>query len=455
MRLRLPNLSRKLLVVPPVIIGVVLLVVLVQTRTGSPRQPEVETARAVRTIRVPVVNVLPRAIGYGRIRPTLTWHAVAEVSGTVLDTHELYEEGAIVPKGTELVRIDPVDYELAVEQASANIQELQAQLAELDAQKTNDEASLEIEQRSLDLIESDLKRQHEMLAAKTVSQAVVDEAERRALAQRTTVQRLRNSLNLLPARRRAFESRLASQEAKLRIARRDLGRTRIVAPFDARVTSVTVQKDGYASKGGVLVTADGTASMEVPAQFQIDKVRRLLPAGESIALRSGFDSRQLPGLLRVSATVRLRDGEFVVGWAARFARIAASLDPRTRTVGFIVIVDEPYEQARTGTRPPLMRGMFVEVELRGPPLSDRVVVPRSSLHGNEVYVVDEDSRLRRRPVRVEFSQGDFAVVSEGLRGGEAVIVSDPVPALDGMLIAAQVDESLLQQVVAAAEGRTK
>lgn len=445
-------LSRRLLALLPVVAGLVLAVLLVRSQTGSPRRPVAASSQIVRVVPAPVVNVIPRTLGYGRVRPTLTWEGVSEVAGRILEAHELYEVGAFVPAGCELVRIDPVDYELAIEEITKSAEELEALMDELDAQQVNDGALLEIEERSLALIEKDLERQGELLATSVVSQSVLDEVERRALAQRTTVQRLRNSLRLAPVRRRSLVARVGSLGARISAARRDLDRTRIVAPFDLRITSLLAHEGGYVAKGAPLATGDATASMEVAAQFQIDKVRRLLPQGKHLPLRTGLDGTQLPELLQLSASIRLRSGEFVVEWDARFDRIDASLDPRTDTVGFIVVVDEPYEKARTGTRPALMRGMFAEVELRSAISLRGIVLPRSSLDGDHVWVVDEENRMRRRRVRVELAQGEFLVVSEGVNSEERVIVSDPVPALDGVLVRPQVDDALLARIVAEAQG---
>ena len=48
-----------------------------------------------------------------------------------------------------------------------------------------------------------------------------------------------------------------------------------------------------------------------------------------------------------------------------------------------------------------MKGMFVEVEFRGEPLPDRLVVPLTAIHDGRVYLVDDDLRLRLQPVEVE------------------------------------------------------
>ena len=75
-----------------------------------------------------------------------------------------------------------------------------------------------------------------------------------------------------------------------------------------------------------------------------------------------------------------------------------------------------------------------------------LVVPRSALHGAAdgttlAYVVDADTRLRRKPVTIAFAQDDFVVVATGLNAGDRVVVSDPVPAIDGMKLDVTRDEA--------------
>lgn len=117
-------------------------------------------------------------------------------------------------------------------------------------------------------------------------------------------------------------------------------------------------------------------------------------------------------------------------------------------MGVVVAVDDPFDKVIPGYKPPLSKGMFVNVVLSGKQSMQRVLVPRSAVRANTVYVVDENNRLRRRPVKILFSQDDISVIDEGLEPGERVVVSDLVPAVDGMLLQVQLDEDLNQSLIA-------
>lgn len=96
--------------------------------------------------------------------------------------------------------------------------------------------------------------------------------------------------------------------------------------------------------------------------------------------------------------------------------------------------------------------MFVQVAIRGHIQPERIVVPRHAIRAGGVYVVGEDARLQIRPVSVLFSQGPFSVISEGIEAGERIVVSDPVPAVAGMLLAPVIDEALQENILKAARG---
>jgi membrane fusion protein, multidrug efflux system len=129
------------------------------------------------------------------------------------------------------------------------------------------------------------------------------------------------------------------------------------------------------------------------------------------------------------------------------------VDPSTRTVGVIIEVDRPYDRVVPGQVPPLVKSMFVEVELRGRATAPVAVIPRVALRANRVYVVGEDQRLEARVVEVAFVQGAVGVIASGLAGGEQVVVSDLVPAMEGMRLVPTHDDDLLLQVTREATGK--
>ncbi len=427
-----PSHWRRLLILPPIIVGILVLMWMAKGRQAPVQAEPGEPTRTVRVIQAPLLDLVPSAEGYGPVQPAKVWAAVSQVTGQVVSIHPKLRDGEILPAGTELLRIDPVDYELALAQS-------RAELAELAVQEQNARASLGIEQRNLELAGQDLERKRSLVKQGTTSQSTADEAERSMLATRSAVQNLNNTLSLIPTRRSLLQ-------AKADRSARDLEHTTIVAPFNMRVANLTVEKDQSASTGQTLFEGDAVDRVEIEAQVAMSALRRLFLGREMMKLDITRFNEQLPEMVGLDPLVRLDLGDHVAQWQAEFVRFDDTVDPQTRTMGVVVAVDRPFEKVTPGYRPPLSKGMFVQVVLRGKSQSPRVVVPRSAVRAGVVLVADEENRLRRRPVELLFSQGSVSVIASGLEAGERVVLSDLVPAVEGMLLQVQVDEVLAESL---------
>jgi len=439
---------RRWLMLIPLIIAVILLMLLVRGRQGPQQAPPAERVRAVRVIAVPTVDAVPRATGFGTVSPQRTWQGMAEVSGRIAGIHPRLNEGVILPAGTVLLQIDPTDYRLAIASIEADMQASAAQLEELDLKQANFEASLVIEREALALSEKELQRKRQLVAKSTVSRSSVDQEARAALAQRQKVQDLSNSVALLPASRKLLQAQLARSQSQLQQAQRDLERTTVTLPFDARLTEVHVEQAQPVQVGTLMVVADGIDAAEVEARVPMARLRPLVP------ILPGRPDGELPGI----------DLEKVFGWHARVFiqgfdaqwpttvdRTSPTLDPKTRTLGVFVTVKQPYRDAIPGIKPPLFNGLFVAVEISGRPLPGALVVPRLALHGDRLYVAGDDNRLQIRQVGVAMLQPDFAAIGTGLSAGERVVVSDLSPAIEGMLLDPVADEAALAALRQVAE----
>ena len=443
---------KRIAVIVPVIVAVIIVIFLVRGRKEPEKLPVSEDARRVRVIKITPVDIIPRAVGYGYVEPGRTWQAVAEISGKVVDVSPLLEKGEIVKSGTVLIRIDPTPYQLAVAQSEADIQNINAQLEELGAVERNQKSLLEIEEKTLALSRKELERNEQLLKRKILSESNYDKEQASYYLQLTKVQNLKNALNLVPANRKALTANLAMNQVKLETAKLDLEYTIVRAPFNCRITEVKIEKSQFVQKGQVLGGADGTDVAEIEAQISIDKMINLLKSVDRTAAIAHLDFKTLRDMFQLAARVKLKIGDLEALWDARFVRADATIDPQTRTVGIIVAVDDPYEKIQIGNRPPLVRNMFCEVELKGRPLSRKIIIPRSALHDGQVYMLNPQNRLVRKKIVIDFAQTDFYAVKEGLSEGQWLIVSDLVPAIDGMLLEPLEDAELLERLFLQASG---
>lgn len=437
MKSRQKEMLKRGLIVVPVVCALIVVGVLKGSKKGPEKRPVQETSRKVRTLVIEPMDVVPRVVGYGHVEPDKVWQVVPQVSGKIILTSPIFGKGNFAGKGELLITLDPTDYELAVGQAEAEIRNIRAGLAELDMKEQNIERLLAIQHALLALQKKALERNETARNTRAISDTALDTARMAYQTQRIQVQDLENALSLIPTTRQALEAQRDLNRVKLAKARVDLGRTRIHVPFDCRLTETLAEVGQYVQAGQILARADGTDRVEMTAQVSLDKMTRLFPWADGPIRMDGLGKR-----LGLKVTVGLVNDGFDAKWAADFARAGATMDARTRTLGIIVVVENPYGKIVPGLRPALVRNMFCEVEISGPPLGQRTVIPRSALHEDTVYVVDAKNRLVRRAVRVAFFQGDFCVLTSGLDPGEQIVVSDLTPAMDGMLLAATEDKAL-------------
>jgi len=451
---------KRLLIFVPVIIAVAVVTVMVRNQKEPRKKAAAEVPRQVRTIRLAPVEVVPRAIGYGYAEPGQVWQVVPEVSGKIVEVSPGFKKGNFVRKGEVLVRIDPTDYELTVNRMAINIESLDAQLDELARKENNYRASLKIQKTLLNLKQKELARNQQAMETNSISSSALDQSVMNYQIQLAQVQEIENSMALIPASRKALEADLKYGSVQLKEARVNLTRTEITAPFDCRITETTAEAGQYIRQGSAIASADGIARAEINARISLEAMRRVVGASGKPQITSTaktMDRIKMDAVkkhLGLTARVRLVNNLTKAVWDADFTRTDASLDAQTRTVGIIVAVDDPYGIVIFGQRPPLVRNMFCEVTISGCPLTAQIVVPRSALHDGRIYVVDGENRLRRREVSVAFTQSDFAVIRDGLAAGEQVVVSDVMPAVEGMLLAAQEDEELSRRLTAQAGGLT-
>jgi len=416
------RLGRLLAVAVPLALGGVLLFVAQRAKTPPSQVRTGNSATRARVMTLEEVEVVPRVVGYGIAVPERTFRAVARVEGEVVWVSDSLEDGRIVSKDDALLRIDDTDLKL-------DLARIDALISAVDVTEETLRASLEIKEADLEFAKADLARLRGVAERGAVSRTAVDEKERQVLAARGLALLLRNQLLLAEAERRV----LAVQRLQ---AERSLSHVTIDAPFDMRIGEVAVEVGQFISRGEELFGGDGIAAAEIPALFPIGRMRPLV---------SG-DGR---GPMSLEAVVRLRAPTRVIEWEATVDRIGQTVDPRTQSGIVVVRVAGNYEQASPGRRPPIRRNAFLEVELRGRPRL-ALVVPVSAVRGGRIYVIDASERLESRAVVIAYRIGSAAVLAEGARAGERVVVSDLPAAIPGMAIDPVEDVELKRRIFAEA-----
>ncbi|TDT40261.1 RND family efflux transporter MFP subunit [Halospina denitrificans] len=429
--------------------GIAFVVVMANLRPGPEESDSVAESRSVRVMPITPMPFRMEARGYGNVRAARRWQAVARVGGRITERHPNLESGNLINEGTELLRIDPTRYELAVASAEADLASARSDKRQLEQKAANTRLLLELEKERLALAERELERVRNLAERDAVSRTRLDEQERATLQQRQAVQSLENELALIPSQRDNLEARIARAESALGQARQDLEDTHFSAPFDLRIHKADVEQDEEVRPGQTLFTADGIATAEAVIQLPVAQLRRLmrqLPDMPAAELKEPIaDLHRRIDLSRIDAQLSLA-GDPDTTWDASVTRVASGLDPGTRTVQVVLSVEEPYRNANPPEQPPLVRDMYVRGTLSLPTPDDVIVVPAATIHGDRVYLADDGDRLERRRVSVAWSQDDLSVIREGLSPGERLVLDDLVPAIEGTRLSPGRDEEALETI---------
>ena len=286
--------------------------------------------------------------------------------------------GGFFKKDDLLFSIEPLDYEVALEQSSANLKSAESELE--NAQRNHE-------------------RQINLAKKQSISESRKEEA----------INRLRFA-----------ESAHREASARVSLAEKNLERTKIRAPYDGRVRNEKIDLGQFVNRG-----------QSIASIYAIDSAEIRLPVHD----------KELAFLdLSLFETAKSKDDAVILKatfageqhtWSARIARTEGELDSRTRMINVIAEIDSPYSSK--DSRPPLTIGLFVEAEILGRFIEDAVVIPQSAIQGrNLVYIVNEKNRLEFKRVEILRMINDQAVITDGLKTGDTVCISELRNAEPGM-----------------------
>ena len=435
---------------PIVLIACILLaVIIVKTRPSMLHESRKDFISAVNVISVKQYSVKPAIKGFGVVKPDVSFEAKSEVSGKIIFMHPQLKEGAVFPQETVVIRIEEDDYQSSLKQAQASSKYNLAKLNEIKVNILNTRIELKLVKAKLKLAENEYHRVKDLLEKNLVSQSNADAKQSDVLKLQQEVQNLNSRLKTLPQQQLSLEANLDSTKAAASSRQRNLERTTITLPFNARISTLNVENNQYISQGNLLFSAQTTDKVLINAQFPLLQFRILAKDFQveqdliRLAFQSGFSSDLFTDL-GLTAKVRLSEN-LNATWLAKVERINSMIDPKTRTLGLFVSVDKPNTQIIPGIKPPLLEGMYTEITIKGR-AKKFFVVPRDAIHEGELFIVNKENKLERRVIKPSLLQGNMALFEDGLSIGEKIIVSDLFPAIPGMSLKVTEDKHSEQAI---------
>jgi len=247
---------------------------------------------------------------------------------------------------------------------------------------TRAQAQLDKELASLSENQRQLARSKELFAQKFQSQSVVDAAQTTVNAQQAVVD---------------------AAKAAVAAAKVSLGYSRIVAPVSGRTGLINVFPGSLvqpSTSGAALVTItqmDPVAITFPLPQRNLSDALDSLKRGDSVAMASLPDS--------------------TLSFKGKLQFIDNVVDPISGTVKVKAVFDNKEMK--------LWPGAYANIDLSVLTLKDVVVVPRDALvigvNAVTVFIADKEGKAAQKPVKVQYSYGNDAIVT-GLEPGMKVVL---------------------------------
>lgn len=301
----------------------------------------------------------------GRVKASTIAEVRPQVSGIIRE--KLFEEGSLVKAGQAIYKIEDDSYRAAVAAAEANVAQARA---------------------SFDLSVTDEKRAIELFGNNAGS------AQRRDSA---------------VAARQQAEAALKAAEARLMSAEIDLERTTLRAPIDGVIglSQATI---------GALVAAQQPAALATIRQLDPVFVDVTQSAVDMMRWTTTEESREMRATGEAEMT--LADGS-IYPVKGKLSAAEPQVEPTTGMITLRMTYENPNHV--------LLPGMYVEVDLPQAIVRNSVRVPQSAVMRDRagqasVWIV-ENGVVAVRPVTIAESSGNRWVITDGLQGGEQVIVS--------------------------------
>jgi membrane fusion protein (multidrug efflux system) len=232
-------------------------------------------------------------------------HTIAsKIPGTVKDV--FVDDNQLVKKGDLLVEIDPVDYEVKVNETSsslgaekakiaeitARVEAAKQQLAEIRAGVEAARANLELQEANLGQAERDDKRAEALFVTDTFSKEQYEKANTKYDVSKAQVKAAREQLRQAQlavetqkAVVRQIESSGASQQstvrqkaAQLDTAELNYGYTKIYAPADGYVTKKSVERGNQVQAGQPLMAVTELNDIWVVANYKETELKKIKPS---------------------------------------------------------------------------------------------------------------------------------------------------------------------------------
>ncbi len=209
----------------------------------------------------------------------------------------------------------------------------------------------------------------------------------------------------------AARARLKQAEAQLARAELDLENTRVPAPIAGRIGRALITEGALVGRG----EATHLATIEQIEPIYADFTQ---PGADLLRLRAALKAGRLKASDSARVELILADGS-VYPHAGRILFADLAVEPSTGAVNLRAQFPNPDRE--------LLPGMYVRIRFPQAVMADAIRVPQRAVQagpqGPFVMLVDAEGKAAPRPIRTAGMAGTDFIVSDGLEGGETLIVN--------------------------------
>ncbi len=365
-----------------IVAGIVGAAYINKTAPTARRRPPAKITPLVEVAQVQPGNHNVAVQAMGSVVPAKEIALESRVSGEIVGLHPRFTVGGHLEKGSEILRIDPLDYELAVTLAQAKVKDSESLL-----KVAEEEAAAAIEEWRLLYLENPKETQIPALVAKK-------------------------------PQLEAARAKLAAERADLQKAQLDLARTRIRAPFNALVRKKNVDIGSQVSNQEQLAELVGTDIYWIQASIPVDRLNWITIPGRPAEAGSAVRILHRSEYEHTGTVIKL----------------LGDLEPEGRMARILIEVKDPLGLKTTEKKQlPLLIGEYVRIEIKGRQLDNVYRIPRAALRdNNRIWVASSAGKLKIRDVEILWRDAQTVLFRDGLQPGDRLIVSELATPIDGM-----------------------
>ncbi|MEO1065958.1 MAG: efflux RND transporter periplasmic adaptor subunit [Pseudomonadota bacterium] len=385
------------------------------SREERPKRERKEVVYTIDTVTAAAQTNQPVISVFGDVMAGRRLNLTALVAGEVVEVNPALRIGARLSKGDVLLKINRFSFEVARDEAVANLAEARATLAEAKVRLSQEETALKRAEEQLVWGEVDLARARDLLESGTVTQRLVEERQLVVSQRKSTVDTSSANIDVQRAQVAAREATVDRWAVQVRNAEQSLENTVLRAPFDVVIQEVNVEVGQTVSNNQSLVTLFEADTLDARFVLSDGQYGRLISGGDTLIGRA----------VQVDWTV----GDAKQSYEAVIDRVGAQIAANRGGVELFARLSDG--SVAGGIRP----GAFVTVRVPDKVFQNTYELPDTALFpDNTVYVVGDDSRLKSRKVDIAVYDRDTVIVRDGLLDGDLVLTTQIAEVGDGLLV---------------------